>query len=122
MIRFLGIILLSVCVTAMPSYAAITCGSACAVTPGAPQEDGCCSSDSVAATHSPANDDNAPNDSQQPTDGRQHCAAPCCGYVADVLSGAVLHRDAEPLAEILPTAAVAHGSIAQNGIFHPPRL
>ena len=121
MLRTLGVILLSLCVLAMPSYAAITCGSACATEMDTPQR-ACCPTD-VAAAQPASADDHGPTDSDHSGDsGRRHCAAPCCGYVATVLSGATMPIDSEPLADLLPSDAVLTGSVEHEAIFHPPRL
>ena len=121
MLRTLGIILLSLCVLAMPSYAAITCGSACA-TDAVGHEHACCPTD-AAAVQAASADDHGPTDSDHSgRDGRHHCAAPCCGYVATVLSGGATAVESQPLADLLPTAAVLTGSADLDAIFHPPRL
>jgi len=39
-----------------------------------------------------------------------------------VLSGAATLVDSQPLADLLPTAAVLIGSADLDAIFHPPRL
>ena len=125
MLRTLGVILLSLCVLAMPSYAAITCGSACA-TEGVGHEHACCPTD-AAAVQAASADDHGPTDSEHSGNGgdnggRRHCAAPCCGYFATVLSGPATLIDSQPLADLLPTAAVLSGSADLDAIFHPPRL
>jgi len=123
MLRTLGVILLCLCVLAMPSYAAITCGRACA-TKTVSDDRPCCQADATAAQPASAGD-HGPTDSDQSGnggDGGRHCAAPCCGYVATVLSGAATAIDSEPLADLLPTAAVLTGSADLDAIFHPPRL
>jgi hypothetical protein len=121
MIRTLSVILLSLCVLAMPSYAAIACGSAC-TTEAVGHEHPCCPTDDAAVQPASA-DDHGPIDSDHSgRDGRHHCAAPCCGYVATVLGGAATAVDSQPLADLLPTAAVLTGSADLDAIFHPPRL
>src|SRR5688572_23546733 len=96
MLRFLGVILLCTCVCAMPSYAAIQCGSACETT-SATHEHRCCP-DSAAAS-----------------------AAAGCGYVAHVFADAAAGADAQPLAKLLPGASVLHAAADHEAIFHPPR-
>jgi hypothetical protein len=113
MLRIPGIILLCLCVLAMPSYAAITCGSACEVSSDS-HEHQCCPT-----TAASTDDHDAPSDS--PHHGKHHCAAPCCGYVATVLIVDAAGADAQPLADLLPTAAVLTGSVDHDAIFHPPR-
>ena len=120
MLRTLGVILLSLCVLAMPSYAAITCGSACA-TKTASHEHACCPADAT-AVRSPSANDHPPTDSDHSGSDGRHCVAPCCGYVATVLSGTATLVDSQPLADLLPTAAVLIGSGDLDAIFHPPRL
>ncbi len=122
MLRLPGIILLSLCVLAMPSYAAITCGTACAGTNNA-HEDDCCLA-IAASTGAPGIDNaDAPHDSNHSDTGRHDpCAAPCCGYVAHVLSGAIVPTDDKPLADPLPSAGVVRASGNHDAIFHPPRM
>ena len=120
MLRILAVILLVLCVLAMPSYAAIMCGSACAGTSEARLYD-CCAS--VAIASGDANEDaDGPRDSNH-SDGNpdQPCAAPCCGFVAHVLTSSIAHDEERPLADLLPSASALSGAVSQGAIFHPPR-
>jgi|SRR5687767_4782115 len=121
MIRTLGVILLSLCVVAMPSYAAITCGSACTTETDA-HEHACCPDDIAAVQDASAHDDAPADSGHSGTGGRHHCAAPCCGYVATVLTASTVHVDSQPLADLMPAAADLVGSVDHDAIFHPPRL
>jgi hypothetical protein len=121
MLRFLGVIFLSLCVLAMPSYAAIACGSAC-TTETNTHEHACCPDELATARPASAHDDGPTDSSHSGTGGRHHCAAPCCGYVATVLSASAVHVDSQPLADLIPTAAALVGSVDHESIFHPPRL
>jgi hypothetical protein len=116
MLRFLGVILLSVCVIAMPSYAAITCGSACAVKSDA-HDHYCC----PASAGEPSKHHHDQSDGKAPDDSKHHCAAPCCGYVAFVFTGDHSDGNSEPLIDLLPTASTLHDASAHDAIFHPPR-
>jgi hypothetical protein len=122
MLRIPGVILLCLCVLAMPSYAAITCGSGCAATSDAHEHD-CCPADSAMTTTTaqPVDNDRG-GDSHDTGDGRHHhCTAPCCGFVAHVLTASVPHIDERPLADLLPTGSVLESAIDHDAIFHPPR-
>ena len=121
MIRTLGVILLSLCVLAMPSYAAITCGSAC-TTETDTHEHACCPDDVATAHAGSAHEDGRTGSSHSGSGGRHHCAAPCCGYVATVLTASTVHVDSQPLADLIPTAAAPVGSVDHESIFHPPRF
>lgn len=122
MFRFLGVILLSLCVLAMPSYAALACGTTCADMTAAHEYD-CCPTIAAEIDLAGIDDVGAPNSSNHSNSGHHHhCVAPCCAYVAHMLSGAVLSVEAKPLADLLPTAVVAHGSGNHDAIFHPPRI
>jgi hypothetical protein len=123
MMRTLGVILLSLCVLAMPSYAAITCGSACGTTKTSADQHACCPGVAANAQPASSHDDGAPaSPGHSDTGGKQHCAAPCCGYVATVTVTGAAQVDAQPLADLLPTAAILAGSVDHDAIFHPPRL
>ena len=118
MLRIPAVILLALCVIAMPSYAAIACGSACETSTSATHEHDCCPTGStIAAAH--ADDGDSSHDSKTP--GRHHCAAPCCGFVAHVLTTRVPPAGDRPLADSLPSAAVVRTAVDHDAIFHPPR-
>src|SRR4051812_21424530 len=114
MLRFVAVILLSACVCAMPSYAAIMCGSACALSSMSSREQGCCPT-----TSRDHRDHSSQSDSkQQDQPDKHHCAAPCCGYVAHVFSSDLQRTESEPLFHMLPTASALHDSLTHEAIFH----
>ncbi len=117
MLRTPCVILLALCVLAMPSYAAITCGNACAAMSDAHD---CCP---VATNLVPANDgaDGAPTSNHSDAGRSDPCAAPCCGFVAHVLTSSIPHVDERPLADLLPTGSVLQDAVNHDAIFHPPR-
>ena len=117
MLRFLAIILLSVCVCAMPSYAAITCGSACTLK-STGHDHHCCPSSAV----EPSRHHHSQDDGKTSDDARHHCAAPCCGYVALVFAGDFERGNAQPLTDLLPTNSTRSDASAHDAIFHPPRI
>ena len=120
MLRTVGVILLALCVVAMPSYAAVACGSACETSASSGHEHDCCpTSTASAASHPAGNDDSAPHDSRVP--GRHHCAAPCCGFVAHVLTVNPPPVAERPLGDLSPAAPVARAAVDHEAIFHPPR-
>ena len=116
MLRFFSVILLSVCVCAMPSYAAITCGSTCTLKSAGHDHHCCPGSAGDSSKHHHPQDDGKPSD-----DAKHHCAAPCCGYVAFAFAGDTNCGDAQPLAEFLPIDSGLHDASAHDAIFHPPR-
>jgi len=118
MLRFLAAILLSVCVCAMPSYAAIMCGSACAISSDPAHDHSCCPRAAADQHSHPSPSDSKQQDSQD----KHHCAAPCCGYVAHVFSSDLQRSVSEPLFHMLPTASAIRDSATHEAIFHPPRM
>lgn len=119
--RLLSVILLSLCVLAMPSYAAIACGTPCADSIDAHEHD--CCPEIAAVVGQDADGSDAPHDSKHSDGGRHHhCAAPCCGFVAHALGGAMPSIEDRPLADSLLTGAVVRESGSHEAIFHPPRM
>src|SRR5205809_1031806 len=117
MFRFFSVILLSVCVCAMPSYAAIRCGSTCAQTSNTHDQHCCPSSAGEPSKHHHSQDDGKTSD-----DARHHCTAPCCGYVALVFTADADRSVAQPLTDLLPTDSGLRDASAHDAIFHPPRV
>ena len=109
MFRVFLVILVSLCVTLMPSYAAIRCGDGC----GTPIKT-CCDNHK--------DSQHQQQDDSKPDHGGQTCVAPCCGYVAHVATSLSPGVGTQLLADVVPTISTQHVSPAHDTIFHPPRV
>jgi hypothetical protein len=116
MVRYLAIFVLSLCVCAMPSYAAITCGSTCTLKSDTHDHHCCPDSAGQPSKHHHSQDDGKSSD-----DAKHHCVAPCCGYVAFVFAIYSDRGDAQPLTELAPIDSGLHDVSSHDAIFHPPR-
>jgi hypothetical protein len=118
MLRFLGVILLSVCVVAMPTYAAVTCASlGCG--PKADKHP-CCPTKTTVSQAVDTHQDGR-HDSPHSGDGRAHCTAPCCGFVAHVVTLTAPSGGEALLTELPATDSGLHDFVDHDAIFHPPR-
>ncbi len=119
MLRTSAVILLALCVLAMPSYAAIACGSSFA---NASDPHDCCPETPSAIKPANSDVDGSRNTSHSSENGRNQCAAPCCGFVAHVPVVVVSHAIERSPVERLLSESSLHGSVDHDAIFHPPRI
>ena len=118
MFRIPAVILLSLCVAAMPSYVAVRCSNA--RDQGSDAQIHECCPVTTTAFGVPTGDDG--DEKHSPISSQQSCAAPCCGYVAHVVAGPARLNPSNLLANLLPPVSESHAAVDREAIFHPPRI